>query len=85
MFHAAEFSVVLKQIAFILNYLKPLLCYLMLCALEWTSSSYILSRIHLNELYRHTCLAPEGIKKSISGPRPKKVVHHWCKTKKRAN
>jgi len=27
--------------------------------------------------YRHTCLAPEAIKKSISGPRPKKVVHHW--------
>jgi len=22
-------------------------------------------------------LAPEGITKSISGPRPKKVVHHW--------
>jgi len=48
MFHAAEFSVVLKQTAFILNYLKPLLCYLMLCALQWTSSSYILSCIHLN-------------------------------------
>src|SRR6218665_216105 len=28
------------------------------------------------EIYRHTCLAPEGIKKSISGPRPKKVVHN---------
>jgi len=26
---------------------------------------------------RHTCLAPEEIKKLISGPRPKKVVHHW--------
>jgi len=28
------------------------------------------------KLYRHTCLAPEAIKKSISGPRQKKVVHH---------
>src|SRR6218665_800958 len=27
--------------------------------------------------YRHTYLAPERIKKSISGPRPKKIVHHW--------
>ena len=25
---------------------------------------------------RHFCLAPEGIEKSISGPRAKKVVHH---------
>jgi len=25
--------------------------------------------------YRHTYLAPERIKKSFSGPRPKKVVH----------
>jgi len=24
-------------------------------------------------------MAPERIKKSISGPRPKKVVHHWFK------
>src|SRR6218665_1092743 len=30
-----------------------------------------------HKLYRRTCLAPEGIGKSISGPRPKKVVHHW--------
>jgi len=29
------------------------------------------------KLYRHTCLAPEEIKKLISGPRPEKVVHHW--------
>jgi len=29
--------------------------------------------------YRHTCLAPEEIKKSISGPQPKKVVHHWSR------
>ena len=29
-----------------------------------------------HEIHRHTCLAPEGTKKSISGPRPKKVVHH---------
>src|SRR6218665_1961510 len=28
--------------------------------------------------YGHTCLAPEGIRTSISGPRPKKVVHHCC-------
>src|SRR6218665_2128961 len=26
-----------------------------------------------------TCLAPEGFKRSISGPRPKKVVHHLSK------
>src|SRR6218665_2471445 len=25
----------------------------------------------------HTCLAPDWFKKSISGPWPKKVVHHW--------
>jgi len=24
-------------------------------------------------------LAPEGIKTSINGPRPKKVVHHWSR------
>jgi len=29
-----------------------------------------------HKLYRHTCLAPERIKKSINCPRPKKVVHH---------
>src|SRR6218665_3647959 len=32
-----------------------------------------------HEIHRHTCLAPEGIKKSISGPRPEKVVHHCSK------
>src|SRR6218665_3406186 len=35
--------------------------------------------IHFNiwhEIHRQTCLAPEGTRKSISGPRPKKVVHH---------
>jgi len=38
--------------------------------------------IHFNiwhEIHRQTCLAPEGTRKSISGPRPKKVVHHCCK------
>jgi len=35
--------------------------------------------ISYNFFYRHTCLAPEAIKKSISGPRSKKVVHH-CPT-----
>jgi len=32
-------------------------------------------------LYRLTWLAPEKIKKSISGPRTKKVVHHWFMSK----
>jgi len=32
-----------------------------------------------HKLYRRTFLAPEGIGKSISGPRPKKVVHHWSR------
>jgi len=35
--------VVLKQTALILNHLKPLLCYVMLCVLQSTSSSYILT------------------------------------------
>ena len=29
---------------------------------------------------RDTCLAPEGFKRSISGPQPKKVVHHCYKS-----
>ena len=32
---------------------------------------------HSSELGCDTCLAPKGFKRSISGPRPKKVVHHW--------
>ena len=32
-----------EQTALILNHLKPLLCYVMLCALQSTSSSYILT------------------------------------------
>jgi len=31
------------------------------------------------KLYHHTCLGPKEIKKSISGLRPKKVVHHWSR------
>src|SRR6218665_1485809 len=34
---------------------------------------------HSLDLGRGICLAPEGFKRSISGPRPKKVVHH-CAT-----
>jgi len=32
---------------------------------------------HSLDLGRDTWLAPVGFKRSISGPRPKKVVHHW--------
>jgi len=28
------------------------------------------------KLGRDTCLAPKGVRRSICGPRPKKVVHH---------
>src|SRR6218665_1267833 len=31
---------------------------------------------HSCSLGRDTCLAPEGFKRSICGPRPKKAVHH---------
>src|SRR6218665_1678671 len=34
---------------------------------------------NVSYIVTHTCLAPEGIKKSNSGPRPKKVVHHCYK------
>jgi len=34
---------------------------------------------HSCSLGRDTCLAPEGFKRSICGPRPKKVVHHWIR------
>ena len=34
---------------------------------------------HSPDLGRETCLAPEGFKRSFSGPWPKKVVHHWCR------
>jgi len=31
---------------------------------------------HSSDLGLDTCLATEGFKRSISGPRPKMVVHH---------
>src|SRR6218665_1209228 len=34
---------------------------------------------HSSDLGLDTCLAPEGFNRSISGPRPKKVVHHWSR------
>jgi len=77
-FHAAEFSVVLKQTALSL---KPLLCYVMIGTLQCSNIIIFLHfDIHsfaISYNYRHTFLAPERINKSISGPRPKKVVHPW--------
>src|SRR6218665_4027540 len=32
---------------------------------------------HSPELNCDTCLAPEGFRRLICGPWPKKVVHHW--------
>ena len=34
---------------------------------------------HSPDFGRETCLAPEGFKRSFSGPWPKKVVHHWSR------
>ena len=49
--------------------------YVMPCVLLCTSSSQILAIIS-PDLGRDTRLAPEGFKRSFSGPWPKKVVHH---------
>jgi len=38
--------------------------------------NFDMQSLDIRKLYRHSCLAPEGIKKLISAPRPKKVVHH---------
>jgi len=39
---------------------------------------------HSSDLGLDTCLAPEGFKRWISGPRPEKVVHHCTKVSKRS-
>src|SRR6218665_728890 len=53
--------------------LKPYLCYAMCFKVNII---FINVDDHSPDLGRDTCLASEGFQRSISGPRPKKVVHH---------
>src|SRR6218665_2383070 len=62
------------QIKLILNHLKPYLCNAMCFTVHII---FINFDNHSPDFGRETCLAPEGFKRSFSGPWPKKVVHHW--------
>jgi len=57
----------------ILSHLSPI--YLMSCVFT-VHITFINFDKHWPDLGRYTCLAPERFKRSICGPRPKKVVHH---------
>jgi len=58
----------------VLSHLKPYLCYAMCFTVHIILVNF---NKHTPDLVRDTCLALEGVKRSISGPWLKKVVHHW--------
>src|SRR6218665_1336805 len=66
----------MKQTTLILSHLSPI--YLMSCVFT-VHITFINFDKHSPDLGRYTCLAPERFKRSICGPRPKKVVHHWSR------
>src|SRR6218665_367600 len=66
-----------KDYTLILSHLSPI--YLMSCVFT-VHITFIYFDKHSPDLGRYTCLAPERFKRSICGPRPKKVVHHCYKT-----
>ena len=64
------------QTTLVLSHLKPYLCYAMCFTMRII---FIYFDKHSPNLGRDTCLAPEEFQRSISGPWPKKVVHHCAK------
>src|SRR6218665_3629634 len=52
------------------------MCIVLTSGMAWMSFHTFSHAFIKKKLYHHTCLAPVGTKKSISGLRPKKVVHH---------